>query len=100
MSKARKPSRQTGIVLRTLADTSRAWRYGYDLSAQTGLKSGTLYPILARLHDRGFLEAEWRDPTEPGRPPRHAYRLTAAGMALAEDLAAPRSGRPPLGVTA
>jgi DNA-binding PadR family transcriptional regulator len=36
-----------------------------------------------RLTDQGLLEAEWRQPLEPGRPPRHAYRLTSTGVALA-----------------
>jgi DNA-binding PadR family transcriptional regulator len=65
-----------------LADPSR-WRYGYDLSRETGLPSGTLYPILMRLTDRQLLEARWEPATVPGRPPRHTYRLTAAGADLA-----------------
>ncbi len=67
----------------------QAWRYGYDLGRATGLKSGTLYPMLMRLHDQGFLEAEWRPSPQPGRPPRHAYRLTASGMTLAREACAP-----------
>ena len=49
----------------------------------TGLRSGTLYPLLIRLEAQGLLEAEWQPPAAPGRPPRHAYRLTAAGLARA-----------------
>ena len=52
---------------------------------QTGLKSGTLYPLLMRMTDQGLVEAEWREPSKPGRPARHAYRLTAAGIALARE---------------
>jgi DNA-binding PadR family transcriptional regulator len=59
------------------------WRHGYELSRQTGLKSGTLYPILMRLSDRELLESRWRETPETGRPPRHLYRLTAAGRAYA-----------------
>ena len=40
------------------------WRHGYSLAKQTELKSGTLYPILIRLADRGLVEACWQD--EPG----------------------------------
>jgi len=82
---SRKPniSRQTLVVLTTLADHPQIWRYGYDLTKETGLKSGTLYPLLIRLADQGFLETEWRQPQQPGRPPRHAYRLTSAGLTLA-----------------
>jgi len=81
-------SRQTRAVFAALAARSQAWRHGYDLSRETGLKSGTLYPLLIRLHDQGLLEAEWRPSDPPGRPPRHAYRLTAAGVALARESAA------------
>lgn len=71
------------LVLAAFAGDPRAWRYGYDLCRETGLKSGTLYPMLIRLADQGLLGAEWRAPDKPGRPPRHAYCLTPKGMALA-----------------
>lgn len=67
-----------------LADPAR-WRYGYDLSRETGLASGTLYPILMRLSAQKLLDTGWEPSDEPGRPPRHTYRLTADGIALAED---------------
>jgi PadR family transcriptional regulator, regulatory protein PadR len=78
----RKPSPQTA-VLRTLAAGPADWRYGYDLCRETGLRAGSLYPILMRLADRGQVEAQWEQDVPPGRPPRHLYRLTAAGRALA-----------------
>ncbi len=77
-------SPQTRTVLTALAAQPQAWRYGYDLSKETGLKSGTLYPLLIRLYDQAYLETEWRQPLQPGRPPRHAYRLTQTGLALAQ----------------
>jgi DNA-binding PadR family transcriptional regulator len=52
-----------------------------------GIKPGSLYPILMRLADRGFLETTWEADPQPGRPPRHLYRLTGAGVALAAELA-------------
>lgn len=87
MTRAPNISRQTRSVLGALLAQPQAWRYGYDLSKETGLKSGTLYPLLMRLADQGLLEAEWRQPLQPGRPPRHAYRLTDAGAALAHQRA-------------
>ena len=68
-------------VLRALATDPTRWRYGYDLGHEVELKSGSLYPILAKLADRGLLEATWEAPAE-GKPPRHQYRLTAAGLAV------------------
>ena len=52
-------SSQTIAVLHALQKSTRAWTHGYELSRITGLKSGTLYPILLRLHDEGWLEAKW-----------------------------------------
>ena len=76
-------SAQTLLVLGALCDQPSQWQHGYALAKQTGLKSGTLYPILIRLADRGLVEACWQDEPEPGRPRRHLYRLTAAGLASA-----------------
>ena len=67
-----------------LAEPAR-WRYGYDLSRETGLASGTLYPILMRLSAQHLLDTGWEASDEPGRPPRHTYRLTADGLALAQE---------------
>ena len=76
-------SSQTVVVLQALKGNSRTWSYGYELSKVTGLKSGTLYPILGRLHDEGWLENKWEQSSEQGRPPRHLYRLTAVGSSAA-----------------
>jgi PadR family transcriptional regulator PadR len=76
-------SPQTRAVLAAVHDHPAEWRYGYDISRETGLASGTLYPILGRLTDRGFLETRWEDDTPEGRPRRHLYRLTAEGAARA-----------------
>jgi DNA-binding PadR family transcriptional regulator len=86
-------SPQTVDVLRQLVVESETWSYGYDLSRTTGLKSGTLYPILMRLTNRGWLEARWAEPAGAGRPPRHLYRLTAEGRMAAARLTATRTAR-------
>ena len=80
-------------MLHALAADPAGWRHGYDLGRQTGLKAGSLYPILMRLADRGLLEARWEPAGSLGRPARHLYRLTAAGASLAASLApAARAG--------
>lgn len=86
-------SRQTLDVLQQFLREPELWQYGYDLSRSTGLKSGTLYPILVRLADRGWLEARWTEPARVGRPPRHLYRLTAEGSVAAARLTAARMTR-------
>jgi DNA-binding PadR family transcriptional regulator len=72
-------------VLDALIADADMWRHGLSLSQETGLRSGTLYPLLSRLADGGYLESEWRAPERPGRPARHVYRLTARGRALARE---------------
>jgi len=85
MTRPTNASRQTQQLLAVLLDQPRTWRHGYELAKETGLKSGTLYPLLMRLSDQGLLEAHWREPDQPGKPPRHMYRPTAAGLALARE---------------
>ena len=75
-------SPQTRLVLERFAEGPNTWQYGYELSRETGLKSGTLYPILMRLAKLSLLETKWVT-TEEGVPPRHTYRLTASGVELA-----------------
>ena len=77
-------SSQSLSVLQALMNRVGEWRYGYDLSKELGLQSGTLYPLLMRLTDRGLLEAEWQPPARSGMPARHAYRLTPSGIAAAQ----------------
>ncbi len=80
-------SPQTVSVLERFAARPSAWHYGYELSRETGLKSGTLYPILMRLAEHGMLETRWVA-TEDGVPPRHTYRLTAKGVEVLHGLPA------------
>jgi PadR family transcriptional regulator PadR len=58
---------------------------GADLIKETGLPSGTVYPILLRYERLKILESQWEDgnPKDLGRPRRRFYRLTGSGMALA-----------------
>lgn len=86
MARRRIISKQTKQVLGTLFATPDIWWHGYELCKQTGLKSGTLYPILMRLDDQEYLNSEWRVADPPGRPPRHVYRLSKTGIALANSL--------------
>jgi PadR family transcriptional regulator PadR len=75
-------SPQTLQVLDAFLSAPKDWKYGYDISRNTGLKSGTLYPILMRLAERKLLDTSW-ETAEIGKPPRHLYRLTPDGMRFA-----------------
>ncbi len=65
-------------------------RFGLDLMEATGLPSGTVYPTLARMEARAYVESEWEGEEEAraaGRPRRRYYRITAEGArALREAL--------------
>jgi DNA-binding PadR family transcriptional regulator len=77
---------QTLAVLRVLLDHPLEEHYGLELSKAAGLASGSLYPILARLEQHGWVTSDWEqvDQHEAGRPRRRYYRLTPEGAAGAE----------------
>jgi DNA-binding PadR family transcriptional regulator len=72
-------SRQTLAVLEALLANPSDWHHGYVIARQTGIPSGTLYPIFIRLDKLGWLETRWEDTPRQGRPPRHLYRLNSDG---------------------
>ncbi|GAA1878829.1 PadR family transcriptional regulator [Lapillicoccus jejuensis] len=69
-------------VLRTFLTDPQQELYGLQVMSETGLPSGTVFPILARFEARGWLESGWEqvDPSEVRRPARRYYRLTPDGL--------------------
>jgi DNA-binding PadR family transcriptional regulator len=54
------------------------YRYGFDIADATGLRGGTVYPILRRLEALKIVAGDWEDvevSREQRRPPRRYYRL-------------------------
>jgi PadR family transcriptional regulator len=80
----RRLSTQTLQVLNEFLRNPQDWRYGYDISRNASLRSGTLYPILMRLAEHKLLETRWEIPAV-GKPPRHMYKLTASGLRYARE---------------
>jgi len=68
-------------VIRLLLKKPPARRFGTELSTATKVGPGTLYPMLARLEQAGWLTSEWEtiDPRQAGRPRRRLYWLTDIG---------------------
>ena len=65
-----------------LAGIDHGLRYGFDLIEASGLRAGTVYPILRRLEEAGLIVGAWEAVSRSraeGRPPRRYYRLTSAG---------------------
>jgi PadR family transcriptional regulator len=55
---------------------------GAEVAKITDLATGTLYPILYRLEQVGWLHSRWEDgdPAALGRPRRRYYRITREGQ--------------------
>jgi PadR family transcriptional regulator, regulatory protein PadR len=72
-------------VLRLFLDEPDAPHYGLELMKATGFRSGTLYPVLARLERTGWIRSQREDidPVTEGRPPRRYYQLTGEGQTAA-----------------
>lgn len=75
----------TQAVLGALLARPADERYGLEIADAAGLPGGTIYPILIRLEQLGWLESRWEDvnPQEEGRPPRRYYRFSEAGAQAA-----------------
>ena len=70
-------------VLDAMLETPDAEHWGFELMGRTGIKSGTLYPLLARLEAAEWVESGWEMQDIPGRPRRRYYRLTGIGETAA-----------------
>jgi PadR family transcriptional regulator, regulatory protein PadR len=73
------------IVLKVFLEDPGQPRYGFELMKLTGMASGSLYPMLARLEGAGWLSRgrENVDPRAAGRPARTNYTITGAAVAAA-----------------
>ena len=76
------------LILKLL---SREKMYGYQLLQELDtrsegifkMKEGTLYPVLYRLEDDGFISSLWEDPgnsSDKRKVPRKYYQITEKGI--------------------
>jgi PadR family transcriptional regulator PadR len=75
-----KPLSPTSLA--TLQAIADGVRHGFEIMGTTGLASGTVYPILARLEEAGLVRSRWEAPMiarRAKRPPRRYYQISAAG---------------------
>jgi len=76
---------QTIAVMLLMHERPEAWRYGYELSQHIEDTSpATVYGILGRLSEDGYVEDQYVPPKEPGSRPHRAYRFTPAGLRYAK----------------
>jgi PadR family transcriptional regulator PadR len=65
--------------------------YGSEIMDSAGLRSGVVYPILAKLERLGWIVGDWEDgavAAEQKRPRRRYYRLTDSGVTAAREYCA------------
>ena len=82
------PARVTYPTALVLLGLREGLIHGFDIIDATGLRSGTVYPILRRLEDAGLVRSRWERglrARQEGRPPRRYYQLTATGAQAAHD---------------
>jgi len=84
-------SHQMLRVMSVFVERPRDTLAGSDVAKQTRMLSGTLYPILMRLEQAGWLESKWEelDPSEAGRPRKRLYRITGHGYNKTREALAP-----------
>jgi DNA-binding MarR family transcriptional regulator len=63
-------------VLQCIYSFSGEGVWGLEIAKLTGLKTGTVYPILERLESLGWLNSEWEITQDRNGPRRRTYRLT------------------------
>jgi DNA-binding MarR family transcriptional regulator len=64
--------------------------WGLALAKAVDRAPGTVYPILSRLEDLGWITGEWEGDTDHSGPRRRYYRLTDEGRAEAAAVIAAR----------
>ena len=83
MSRGLRLSETTQQVLGALVAHPTRDHHGAQIGADTGLSTGHIYPVLARLEALQWLDSGWEPPTETvqGWPRRRYYRLNPQGLA-------------------
>jgi DNA-binding MarR family transcriptional regulator len=76
-------------VLMAAGPDDRIW--GFRLCEEADLGSGTVYPLLERLENAGWIVGIWEDPPPTDRPRRRFYEMTTAGRRDATSAIAARA---------
>jgi len=81
------PIRMTYATALVLEALEQGHAYGFDIIDATGLRSGTVYPLLRRLEEAGLVRSRWErvaDARRERRPPRKYYELRPAAAPVLE----------------
>jgi PadR family transcriptional regulator, regulatory protein PadR len=79
-----------GTFLAAYEESVKSELSGADVMKKSGVSSGTMYPLLIRLEEAGWLNSRWEEtePQELGRPRRRLYSLTGTGVHAAREVQA------------
>lgn len=82
-------------VLEVLLDAhhQQALVHGWVIMKAIGRSGPTVYNVLDRLEDAGWLTGSWQEDAPPGRPRRRLYELTPTGTVGAASALAERRPR-------
>jgi DNA-binding PadR family transcriptional regulator len=84
-----------GVLEALLAATDDNPAWGLSICTDADLGPGTVYPILGRLTERGWVVSRDEAEPHPGRPARRYYQLTNDGRTLAQAALEARRNRMP-----
>jgi DNA-binding PadR family transcriptional regulator len=89
-------SGRTRRVLQALLADPSAETYATQIAVRAQLRAGTVYPTLARLERRGWVESRWEhlDEAQARRPARRCYRLSGTGLQQAAAALSAVRGQP------
>jgi PadR family transcriptional regulator PadR len=75
-------SRPAFKILKLFLEEPSEPKSGAEISRLLSISSGTMYPLLARFENAGWLTSTWEsiDPGKAGRPRRRFYKLTPLGQ--------------------
>lgn len=85
------PERVTGPLLDVLevllqALKERAELHGWAIAKMTNRSGPTIYGVIDRLEDAGWLSGRWEDNPQPNKPRRKLYTLTPTGAVEARSI--------------
>lgn len=86
-----KPTIAVLEALLSAKDDSPPW--GLSICREADLGPGTVYPILDRLAERGWVTSYEETGPHPGRPARRFYELTGVGRQQATEALKVRTAR-------
>ncbi|MFI6513584.1 PadR family transcriptional regulator [Streptosporangium sp. NPDC050855] len=102
------PERVTGplldvleVLLQALQEKSEL--HGWAMAKMTGRSGPTIYGVIDRLEDAGWVRGRWEDNPQPNKPRRKLYTLTPTGAVEARSILAqrrPATGRAHPGLAA